>query len=139
VFSLHAAPSDPKIPQLAALPVFAGLPPRELARLAPLLDEVAVPAGRELIRRGAVGREFLFLVSGHVRVHRDGDTLALLGPGDLVGEVSLLRRERRNASVTTVTPVRALVGSAQVAEAVLHATPEVAATVSGWVAGRTAA
>ncbi len=72
-------------------------------------DEIAVPAGRELIRQGALGHEFVVLLDGEAIVERAGELICRLGPGDYAGEVALLTDRRRSATVTTTTPARVLV------------------------------
>jgi CRP-like cAMP-binding protein len=81
----------------------------ELAEVAGLAEEVSVPAGHELTREGEAGHEFLVLVDGAATVERDGRTVATLGPGDFLGEIALLVRARRTATVTTTEPTRLLV------------------------------
>jgi CRP-like cAMP-binding protein len=85
---------------------------RELAQLESVLTEVAVPIGRELACQGADGREFIVLVEGKADVTRDGTHLATLGAGDFFGELSLLDKQPRTATVTTVEPSRVLVMTA---------------------------
>ena len=59
---------DPKLEALRAIPAFSSLPARRLDEIAPLLDELDIPAGRELMREGDRSREFLFIVDGSVFV-----------------------------------------------------------------------
>jgi CRP-like cAMP-binding protein len=68
---------------------------------------VRLPTGTRLVAEGAPGREFFVVERGHVAVHRRGDAVALLGPGDHFGEIALLdRRSRRTASVTAADDVQ---------------------------------
>lgn len=64
------------------------------------LDEVTAPAGTVLCQEGAVGREFFFIVDGQASVRRGGRKIATLGPGDYFGELALLDRKPRSATVT---------------------------------------
>lgn len=100
---------DTKLEVLRQVPLFAGCSREELEAIALLADEVDVPAGRALTREGAAGREFVVLVGGSAVVERDGETLATLGPGDFLGEIALLTRSPRTATVTTTEPSRLLV------------------------------
>lgn len=70
------------------------------------------------------------LLEGEVRVLRDGVDLALLGPGDLLGEMALLGRSLRAASATTRTPVRALRLEYDVLRRLLHERPRLARSLS---------
>ncbi len=127
---------DPKLEALRAIPAFASLPARRLDEVAPLLDELDVPAGRELMREGDRSREFLFIVEGSVRVMRDDATVAILGPGDVVGETGVLTGARRNATAYALTPLHVLVGTSRVMDAVREADVTVAATLDETVAAR---
>lgn len=87
----------------------AALTPDELAAVAGLAEEVSVPAGHELTREGEPGREFIVLVEGAATVEREGETVATLGAGDFLGEIAMLVRAPRTATVTTTEPSRLLV------------------------------
>ena len=97
---------DKKVESLKRAPLFAGLSRKELVLLARLADDAELPAGRVLCKEGDRGREFFVLVDGKVDVARKGRSLATLGAGDFVGEISLLEPTPRTATVTAKTPVR---------------------------------
>jgi CRP-like cAMP-binding protein len=105
----HPRPRDAKIELMRSVPLFADCTTAQLAAIAPLVDELHVPAGRRLIREGAVPHEFLVLVDGEAEVHRRGRLLCRLGPGDFFGELSLLSGGVRTATVATTTPAHLLV------------------------------
>ena len=94
--------SDP-LQRLRALPLFAACSASELSEIDSLSDEVHVPAGRELISQGDIGREFVIIVEGEAVVTRDGVDVAHLGAGQYFGELALLGAAERNATVTAVT------------------------------------
>jgi CRP-like cAMP-binding protein len=94
---------------LGQVPLFAGCSREDLETVARLADEVDVPAGHALTREGASGREFVVLLDGAAVVERGGEALATLGPGDFLGEIALLMRAPRTATVTTTAPSRLLV------------------------------
>jgi CRP-like cAMP-binding protein len=100
---------ETKLDMLRQVPLFAGCSREELETVARLADEIDVPAGRALTREGANGREFVVLLDGTAVVERDGEALATLGPGDFLGEIALLTRSPRTATVTTTAPARLLV------------------------------
>jgi CRP/FNR family transcriptional regulator, cyclic AMP receptor protein len=100
---------DAKLELLKDVPLFEGCSRQELETIARLADEIELPAGRALTREGASGREFVVLVSGSATVERGGETIATLGPGDFLGEIALLTRSKRTATVTTTEPTRVLV------------------------------
>ncbi len=70
-----------------------------------MADEVIVSAGRELIRQGDLGREFVVIEEGEALVERNGKEIARLGPGEWFGELALLDDHIRNATVRAVTDV----------------------------------
>jgi CRP-like cAMP-binding protein len=110
VIGIHHAPRrDAKIERLRSVPLFAGSTSEQLAEIAQLVDEIHVPAGRRLIREGGQGHEFLVLVEGEAEVWRAGSLVCRLGPGDFVGELSLLSGGPRTATVVTTTPAHVLV------------------------------
>jgi len=94
---------------LANIPLFSGLSRKELQLLASLCDETQVPAGRVLIREGAVGWECYVLVDGKVKVERESMLLNVLGPGTYFGELALLDKQPRSATVTALTDCTVLV------------------------------
>lgn len=73
------------------------------------VEEVIVPAGRVLCEEGTIGREFFFVVDGTASVRRNGRRVTTLGPGKWFGELSLLDRMPRSASVVSETPMTLLV------------------------------
>jgi CRP-like cAMP-binding protein len=91
--------------RLQRIPVFADLGPDALDQIAGLAAEVSVPAGKELVREGDYSYDLLAIEEGTARVERGGAHLADLGPGDVIGEMGVLDRSQRNATVTAQTPM----------------------------------
>src|SRR4051794_24480299 len=91
---------DRKIVALARAPLFRDLSKRELIEVARLADDLEVDAGTVLAREGDFGHEFFVLVEGEVEFTRDGRTLRPEGPTEFFGEISLIERTRRMATVT---------------------------------------
>ena len=87
----------------AKTPLFGGLSARQLAEVDRLVTTIDVPAGKHLMRQGGPGREFIVIADGHAEVQRDGEVIALRGPGTFVGETALLLDRPRNASVVART------------------------------------
>jgi CRP/FNR family transcriptional regulator, cyclic AMP receptor protein len=98
-----------KIETLKSVPLFAGCSRRELAEIAAVADEMHFASGRTLIRQGATGREFVVIVDGSVEVKKNGRRVPIAGDAMFFGEAALLTGAPRNATVTTTSPVRALV------------------------------
>jgi CRP/FNR family transcriptional regulator, cyclic AMP receptor protein len=93
-----------------------------LQRVATILD---VPPGKVLARQGETGREFFVLVAGTAEVTRGHTAVGVLGPGSFFGEMSLLERKPRTASVTTLEPTTVLVMTARDFEDVVKTMPSV--------------
>ena len=98
-----------KIELLKGVPLFSDCSKRELTDIAQVADEIDFPAGRTLIEEGKPGREFFVIADGTVEVRRGGRKLPPAGDSSSFGETSLLTGKPRNATVTTTSPVRALV------------------------------
>jgi CRP/FNR family cyclic AMP-dependent transcriptional regulator len=92
--------------RLRKIPVFSDLDEEELLRIAALAAEVSVPEGKELVREGDYSYDVLGIEEGTASVERDGEHIADLGPGDVVGEMGVLERSQRNATVRATSPMR---------------------------------
>ncbi len=93
---------------LRRVPAFAELPLTAVARLAVNRGHVEFEAGATLMRQGEPGERFLVIEAGEVDVFVDGSPVHRLGPGEGVGEIALLRRSPRTATVVARTAVRTL-------------------------------
>ncbi len=87
---------------LANMPLFARLSDRELLRVMQAVQVRECKDGDVVIREGDKGDELFIVLEGHVRVSRGEQTLTLLGPGEHVGEMALIRSVPRSATVTAV-------------------------------------
>jgi CRP-like cAMP-binding protein len=94
---------------LRSVPLFSGVGRPELNSVASVARTRDAPAGDVLCREGERGTEFFVIRSGRVRVDQNKRKLRELGPGDYFGELSLLDRGPRSATVTALTPVELLV------------------------------
>jgi CRP/FNR family transcriptional regulator, cyclic AMP receptor protein len=89
--------------RLKQIPLFQDVPDEELAQIATFAQEVSVEQGRELVREGDFSYEFMAIEEGDAEVTRHGEHLADLGPGDFFGEIGLLEKTLRTATVTAKT------------------------------------
>ena len=94
--------------RLRSFPLFGDLDEYDLSQVARRVVEVQAEPGEMLIEQGSMPYELFVIEDGTVDVVRDDEPLASLGAGDVVGEIALLARHRRMASVVARTPVRAL-------------------------------
>ncbi len=95
---------DPQ--NLRAVPLFASMAEPDLRRIATFASEDSVPAGATLMREGDYSDEMVAIESGTADVIQGGRTVAGLGPGDVFGEMGVLERELRTASVIASSPMR---------------------------------
>jgi len=114
---------------LARLPLFSECSRRELDAVAAVADELRLPAGREVMRQGARGRELVVLLDGEVEVSRNGEVLATRGPGDFLGELALVTHRPRVATVTATTDLRVLVLERGAFERLVREVPSIALKV----------
>jgi CRP-like cAMP-binding protein len=91
--------------RLKSISIFEDIADADLAQIATFAQEVSVEAGRQLVREGDFSYEFMAIEEGEAEVTREGEHLADLGPGDFFGEMGLLEKTLRNATVTSKTPM----------------------------------
>jgi CRP/FNR family transcriptional regulator, cyclic AMP receptor protein len=116
---------DAKVVRLKQSPLFEGLSRKQLAQLARLSDDLDLPAGAVLCKEGSRGREFFVIIDGEAEVTKGGRRVATLGPGDFFGEIALLERVNRTATVTAVSPLRFFVISDHAFNSVLDTDPAI--------------
>lgn len=100
---------DNKLEQLAHVRLFSACNKKELTMIGRAADEVDVPAGRVLCEQGKPGFEFYLILDGEATVKRNGKKVASLGPAGHFGELALLTRLPRNATVEASKPSSLLV------------------------------
>jgi CRP/FNR family cyclic AMP-dependent transcriptional regulator len=92
--------------RLKSISLFEEVGDEELDQIAPFAHEVSVEEGKVLVREGDFSYEFMAIEEGEAQVTRGGEQIADLGPGDFFGEMGLLEKTMRNATVTAMTPMR---------------------------------
>lgn len=123
------AAHDPKVELMRGIELFRGCSDGELRSLARAFDAVELPAGHVLTREGGPGVEAFVLATGSAEVVIDGDPIASLGPGSVVGEMALVDRGRRTATVTLTSSATVLVADPRRFRSVLTEVPRVAHNV----------
>jgi CRP-like cAMP-binding protein len=106
-------------------PLFEGLAKKQLMMLARLTDDLDVPAGSVLCREGERGREFFVIIEGEAEVTRGGKHLATIGSGEFFGEIALLERVVRTATVMATTPLSFFVINDSAFDSVLATDPSI--------------
>lgn len=97
-----------KVIALKQASIFAETPDETLAAIAPHLEEVLLPAGETILKKGDLGDSMYLIVEGEVCVHDEGRTLNHLRAGDEFGEMAVLDAEPRMASVRAVVDTQLL-------------------------------
>ena len=116
------ASRDKHLDHLASVPLFSGCTRKELQKIAKASNEISVETGRVLTDQGDAGREAF--------------VIATLGPGDAVGELSLLDHGPRTATVEATTPMTLLVLTAREFSGVVDEVPGLAHKLMSALASR---
>lgn len=135
--------SEKRIDLLRSIQIFSSLPEIELIQLAAITEVCSQPAGSLLFREGDPSSYLAVLISGEVEVVKSlgssaEQLLAVIGPGELLGEMSLVHRQpTRSASARARQPVRCVQFSLDAFEELLGRQPALAVQVMKLVVGRT--
>lgn len=127
---------DDRAELLARAPLLAGVDADGIAAIARRIVEVEFPKDHVIARQGEVGTGFFLVAKGGVRVVRDGETIAHIGPGDFFGELSVLDGHPRVAQVIADGPTVCLALASWDFEAVVIEEPTVALAIMRGLAGR---
>ena len=94
--------------RLKQIPIFSRLSDEEANRLAAFATETSVAEGQILMKQGDYSTELIAIEEGSADVIQDGERIASLKDGDLIGEMGLIEREPRNADVIATSPMRVI-------------------------------
>lgn len=114
------------VERLRQVPLFAGLDDEGLERLASIANEFQAPSGHVLMERGQAGTGLFVVEEGSVRVDVPGGEPVILGPGEFVGELSVLADTPRSARVCVEEDVTALAVRRNDLDQLLEAEPRLA-------------
>jgi CRP-like cAMP-binding protein len=92
--------------RLKDMPLFAELDEQERAEVAACARELSVEAGTALATEGENAYELFVIEEGEADVHKGGELIRSLGPGDAFGEIGLMATGTRTASITATTPMK---------------------------------
>jgi CRP/FNR family transcriptional regulator, cyclic AMP receptor protein len=127
---------DAKVELLSNVPLFSACSKRDLRRIAALVDDIDVSEGKVFIRQGEPAWECFVIAEGEAKATVRGSGSASLGPGDVVGEMSLLDQEPRSATVTATTDMHLLVLTSRSFSSLIDEVPLVARRIMGALARR---
>ena len=122
--------------KLAGVPLFEGLSKRQLRRISSLMTRIDRPAGQVLTKEGEHGNEFFIVLEGEVEVRHGDRVIATRRPGDYVGEIALLDKRPRTATVVATTPLSVEVLSRREFMSLLAEVPELSEQILATIAQR---
>ena len=123
---------------LKQVPLFAKLDKKGLQQVAQITDEIDLPAGKEMATEGDRGREFFVLLKGEAEVTKNGSRINTMKEGDFFGEIALVTKMPRTATVTATSDVDVLVITEPAFDNLLKKSPEIGRSVAEALAERVA-
>ena len=129
---------DAKVELLKRVPLFSKLDKKGLQDVAHIADELDLPAGKEMATEGDRGREFFILLKGEAEVTRGGERINTMKEGDFFGEIALVTKMPRTATVTATGDVDVLVITEREFDNLLKKSPEIGRSVAEALAERVA-
>jgi CRP/FNR family transcriptional regulator, cyclic AMP receptor protein len=129
---------DSKVELLKKVPLFARLNKKALQDVAHIADEIDLRSGKEMASEGDRGREFFVLLEGEAEVRKGDRRINTMKKGDFFGEIALVTKMPRTASVIATTDVRVLVITDRDFDALLKRSPEIGRGVAEALAERVA-
>ena len=115
--------------EIRTIPLFDKIPSRRRAEVARLADRITLPAGKIITRQGDLAHEFFVIIDGIAAVIRDGRRVALLGGGDFFGEIALVGKPFRTATVIAGSDLDVAVIARREFHTILRRFPDFASTV----------
>lgn len=129
---------DAKVELLKRVPLFSKLDKKGLQDVSQIADELDLPVGKEMATEGDRGREFFVLLKGEAKVTKGGQTINTMKEGDFFGEIALVTKMPRTATVTATSDVDVLVITEQAFDHLLKKSPEIGRAVAEALAERVA-
>jgi len=96
---------QPSVDLIRGVPLFSDLDDKTVNRLAGEFIERHFPEGTAIATEGVDGLNFFIVASGEAAVSIHGEVVGTLGPGASFGEVALVDKSARSATVTATTPI----------------------------------
>jgi CRP-like cAMP-binding protein len=127
---------DEKGAWLAKVPLFAGCSDDVVEQLAAVSADIGFAADHAIVQQGQVGNGLYIIVSGGARIVAGSEELARFGPGDFIGELSVIDQRPRTASAYAIGPTTCLALASWDLVAVLEREPRLAMNLLKELAGR---
>src|ERR687887_2114640 len=129
---------DAKMELLKRVPLFSKLDKKSLQDVAHIADQLDLPSGKEMATEGDRGREFFVLLKGEADVLKDGRRINTMKEGDFFGEIALVTKMPRTATVTATSDVDVLVITERDFDMLMKNSPEIGRAVAEALAERVA-
>jgi CRP/FNR family cyclic AMP-dependent transcriptional regulator len=129
---------DGKVKLIEKVPLFSRLSKKDLEDVARIADELDLPSGKDMATEGDRGREFFVLLEGEADVRKGDRSINTMRKGDFFGEIALVTKMPRTATVTATTDVRVLVINERDFATLLKNSPEIGRNVAEALANRIA-
>jgi CRP/FNR family transcriptional regulator, cyclic AMP receptor protein len=121
---------------LSTIWLFSSCTNKEINTIRRSLEAVRVKPAKVLVEQGDVGLEFYLIVAGQASVKRNNRRTATIGPGEYFGELSLLDRQPRSATVTAETEMELLILGQRQFNAILESVPSLSRKLLATMATR---
>jgi CRP-like cAMP-binding protein len=125
-----------KVAWLEQVPLFSGCTRELLERLADAANDVAFSEGQVIVQQGQVGNGLYIVMSGEVRILAGADELTRLGPGETIGELSVIDQQPRSASAVAAVETVCLALASWDLIALVEQDPSLALNLLRQLAGR---
>jgi CRP-like cAMP-binding protein len=122
--------------ELQSIPLFESLDREQRRVIAQHADQIDVSEGTQLVRQGEFAYEFFVIEDGSAEVLRDGQHIADLGPGDFLGEMGIVGKVVRNATVTATSDSKVIVMTEQAFRSMSSSNPDIAERIKAAVEER---
>jgi CRP-like cAMP-binding protein len=129
---------DGKVKLIQKVPLFSRLSKKGLGEVARIADELDLPSGKKMAKEGDRGREFFVLLEGEADVTKGDRRINRMKKGDFFGEIALVTKVPRTATVTATGDVRVLVINERDFAALIKNSPEIGRGVAEALAERLA-
>jgi CRP-like cAMP-binding protein len=114
------------VEELQANVLFEDIPVRHLKKIAKMVAEREVDTDEIVVREGTFSREFFLVISGSATVSVRGRKREVIGPGRYFGELAIINKSARTATITAMSPMRLGVIDAQSFTTLLESEPSLA-------------
>src|SRR3954464_6793639 len=129
---------DGKIELIKKVPLFSKLSKKGLEEVAHIADELDLPKGKVMAEEGDRGREFFVLLEGEADVTKGDRSINTMREGDFFGEIALVTKMPRTATVTATSNVDVLVITERAFDTLLKQQPEISRAIAEALAERVA-